>query len=183
MIYVGFNQDWERVFVLCAFSLLPHYGNCWLQPPRGVKRYNSPSKWFIHWFFFSLQWDLLSIVLCVRNTGWTRRTRSTISWNVNSGKVVTHKRQIYKDGLRLLNVMRKIKQGAAIKQELHHTLEDWGRLLEKVKSKTWKHEWANHAKFWGAALQTEGTAGAKVCRQDQLDISGGRNLDKSGQCS
>lgn len=79
------------------------------------------SDLFTDFFFFSLQWDLLSIVLCVRNTGWTRRTRSTISWNVNSGKVVTHKRQIYKDGLRLLNVMRKIKQGAAIKQELHHT--------------------------------------------------------------
>lgn len=164
--------------MLCAFSLLPYYVNRWLQPPRGVKRYNS------HWFF-SLQWDLLSIVLCVRNTGWTRQTRSTISWNVNSGKVVTHKRQIYKDGLRLLNVMRKIKHKTGCCNKTG------ARSHWKTKEDFWRRWSPKPENMNGRTMQSSGEEHSR--QREQLvprregrtkpDMSGGRNLDKSGQCS
>lgn len=87
-----------------------------------------------------------------------------------------------KDSLRLLNVMKKIKQGAAIKQEPH----DAGRLGKTLEGgEIWN---LNNAK--GPIINSSGEEHSRQRKQlvqrregkKKLGISGGRDLAKSGQC-
>ena len=92
-------------------------------------------------------------------------------------------RQMYKDSLRLLNVMKKIKQGAAIKWEPH----DARRLETTLGGGEIRN--LNNAK--GPTMHSSGEEHSRQRKQlvqrregrNKLGISAGRNLAKSGQCS
>lgn len=104
--------------MLCSFTFPPYYLEGWLQPPQGVERYISPSHPFTE-FFTSVRFTERC---SVRNTGWIRQQNlQSHGTNFGNRREKQYTRQIYKDGLRLLNVTKKLKQGTATKQELHYT--------------------------------------------------------------